>query len=36
VDHAQKLYAAYHLGVRHVQGYLVDRMLAQLDDPMAG
>mgnify|MGYP006421893183 CR=1 FL=1 len=32
VDHPQKLYAADHLGVRHVQGYLVDRMLAQLDD----
>jgi EAL domain-containing protein (putative c-di-GMP-specific phosphodiesterase class I) len=35
VDHRQKLYAAYHLGVRHVQGYLIDRMLAQLDDPAA-
>jgi len=32
VDHPRKLYAADHLGVRHVQGYLVDRMLAQLDE----
>jgi hypothetical protein len=32
IDHGEQLDAAFGLGVRHVQGYLVDRMLAKLDD----
>jgi hypothetical protein len=32
IDHGEQLDAAFGLGVRHVQGYLVDRLLAKLDD----
>jgi len=31
IEHSEQLAAAFFMGVRHVQGYLIDRLLARLD-----
>lgn len=35
VDHSAKLHAAFRMGVRHVQGFYVDRLLAKLGDAVS-